>query len=86
MTATGIKLQVFPLSDRWKLQALRCWGKQILQTAVSVYALFLLIMLLHVREQSLQVSQLKENSLKRSRKQKPGQGMSVQRDVQEKGH
>lgn len=57
-----------------------------LQIAVSVSAIFLLITLLHVRQQSLQVSQLKESTLKRSRKQKPGQGMSVQRDVQGKGH
>ena len=42
--------------------------------------------LLCLSEQSPQVSQLKENTLKRSRKQKPGQGMPVQEAVQGKGH
>lgn len=82
-----MKLQVFTWSDKWKLQALRCWGKRIFaDQQFQFMCSFYIRILPRVREWSLQVSPLKENTLKRSRKQKPGQGMPVQGDVQGKGH
>lgn len=57
-----------------------------LQIAVSVSAIFLLIMLPMWDSGVCRSHSWKENTLKRSRKQKPGQGMSVQRDVQGKGY
>lgn len=67
-----------------------CWLRgpgqmNFCRAAIPVSFSFHRGMLLRVRERNLQVSWLKRNTLKRSRKHKPGQGMSVQGDVQGKG-
>lgn len=54
------------------------------RAAIPISFSFYRGMCLCVREHSLQVSWLKRSTLKRSRKM-PGQGMSVQGDVQGKG-